>query len=177
MGLTAGLWSPLRGFARSEDKYKRLLAAADEHRRGGMDGRGNLTETGLIAWINYCLDVFIDQATFMAQQLDVTTMRDRISAALAFEHGILRSGVRSEALIPLHYLFAASPSLPRVAFKNMTGLGDRNGTSLISALLQRGFLASDTPYGDLRLAIPEHALRFYFPALWPEAEQEQAQLR
>src|SRR4051812_30010887 len=40
MGLTVGLWSPLRGFARSEDRYKALLQAADEHRRGDLDGRG-----------------------------------------------------------------------------------------------------------------------------------------
>jgi Fic family protein len=34
MGLSHGLWSPLRGFARSEQRYKTLLQAADEHRRG-----------------------------------------------------------------------------------------------------------------------------------------------
>lgn len=175
MGLTANLWSPLRGFARTEERYKALLAAADEHRRGDLDGRGNLTEQGLVDWIWYCLDTFVDQASFMARQLDVQTMRDRISAALAFEVGVVRSGVRAEALGPLHYLFAAYPALPRAEFKAMTGLGERVATSLVSALLERGFLASDTPYGELRFAIPDHALRFYFPALWPEAEQEQAQ--
>ena len=82
----------------------------------------------------------------------------------------------NEPASPLHYLFAAQPTLPRAAFKTMTGLGDRVGTSLVAALLQRGYLASDTPYGELRFAIPKHALRFYFPALWPEAEQEQATL-
>jgi Fic family protein len=174
MGLTHGLWSPLRGFARTEERYKSLLAAADEHRRGDLDGRGNLTQAGLIDWINYCLDVFTDQADFMAAQLDVATMRGRIAAALGFEAHTRKSGVRLEALIPLHYLFATSSSLPRAAFKTMTGLGDRTGTSLLSALIERGFLESDTPYGEVRFGIPDHALRFYFPALWPESEQEQA---
>ncbi|HEX7687048.1 MAG TPA: Fic family protein [Burkholderiaceae bacterium] len=174
MGLTHGLWSPLRGFARTEERYKATLAAADEHRRGDLDGRGNLTEAGLIDWIDYCLDTFIDQANFMGEQLNVATMRERIAAALAFESSIRRSGVRSEALIPLHYLFATAGSIPRAAFKTMTGLGDRTATSLVSALVERGFLESDTAYGDVRFGIPDHALRFYFPALWPEAEQEQA---
>lgn len=174
MGLTHGLWSPLRGFARSEDRYKALLAAADEHRRGDLDGRGNLTESGLIDWINYCLDVFIDQAVFMAGLLDVSSMRDRIAAALAFEANTRRAGVRPEALIPLHYLFATAGSLPRAAFKAMTTLGERTATSLVSALVDRGFLESDSPYGEVCFGIPDHALRFYFPALWPEAEQEQA---
>jgi Fic family protein len=42
-GLTRGLWSPLRGFARTADQsrgYYALLAAADESRRGDLDGRG-----------------------------------------------------------------------------------------------------------------------------------------
>ena len=59
----------------------------------------------------------------------------------------------------------------------MTGLGERVATSALSTLLRRGFLASDTPYGDVRFAVPRHALRFYFPALWPEAEQDQALLQ
>lgn len=32
------------------------------------------------------------------------------------------------------------------------------------------------PSEIVRFAIPRHALRFYFPALWPEAEQDQALL-
>lgn len=173
-GLTSGLWSPLRGFARTEERYKALLQAADEHRRGDLDGRGNLTQSGLIDWIHYTLDVCIDQVEFMTQQLDVSGMRDRIEAALTFEASAVKSGVRPEALIPLHYLFATQAELGRAEFKAMTGLGDRIATETVSSLVRRGFVASDSPYGRLRFAVPRHALRFYFPALWPEAEQDEA---
>ena len=176
MGLTAGLWSPLRGFARSEERYKALLQAAGEPRRGDLDGRGNLSQAALMEWISYTLDMCIDQIGFMRQQLDVQAMRGRIAAALALEEQTLKSGVRREALLPLHYLFAAQPEMPRAEFKAMTGLGERVATALVSALLERGFVVSDSPYGKLRFAIPRHALRFYFPALWPEAEQDQAVL-
>jgi hypothetical protein len=54
-------WSPLRGFARTEGQYKSLLQAADEHRRGDLDGRGNLTQAGLVNWIHYVLDMCLDQ--------------------------------------------------------------------------------------------------------------------
>ena len=175
-GLSNGLWSPLRGFARSEARYKALLQAADEHRRGDLDGRGNLTQAGLLDWVHYVLDICIDQVQFMAQQLNVASMRQRIAAALAFDAAQPKTGVRTEALMPLHYLFVAETEIGRADFKTMTGLGDRVATETVSALLRRGYLASDTPYGKLRLAIPRHALRFYFPALWPEAEQEQAAL-
>jgi Fic family protein len=173
-GLSNGLWSPLRGFARSEERYKALLAAADEHRRGDLDGRGNLTQAGLVAWIGYCLDLFINQINFMAQQLNVQSMRDRMAAALAFEASALQSGVRAEALIPLHYLFMVQTELGRADFKAMMGLGERVATDTVSALVRQGFVASDSAYGKLRFAIPRHALRFYFPALWPEAEQDEA---
>ena len=175
--LTNGLWSPLRGFARSEERYKALLQAADEHRRGDLDGRGNLTQAGLIDWIGYTLDVCIDQVEFMARQLDVNGIRDRIDAALAFEASVVKSGVRQQALIPLHYLFATQVELGRAEFKTMTGLGERVATETLSALLHRGFLAADSPYGKVRFAVPRHALRFYFPALWPEAEQDEAMLQ
>jgi Fic family protein len=175
-GLTNGLWSPLRGFARSEAQYKALLQAADEHRRGDLDGRGNLTQDGLVDWIRYTLDICIDQVQFMTQQLDVQGMRDRIRAALAYEAAVVKSGVREEALHALHYLFATQGELGRADFKAMTTLGDRVATATLSALLQRGFLATDSAYGSLRFAVPQHALRFYFPALWPEAEQEEVGL-
>ena len=176
-GLTNGLWSPLRGFARTEERYKALLQAADEHRRGDLDGRGNLTQDGLIDWIGYTLDVCIDQVEFMAKQLDIQGMRGRIEAALAFDVSAVKSGVRPEALMPLHYLFATQAELGRAEFKSMTGLGDRVATEALSALVRRGFLASDSPYGKVRFAVPRHALRFYFPALWPEAEQDETLLQ
>lgn len=56
-------------------------------------------------------------------------------------------------------------------------LGDRLGTQLLSSLLRRGFLATDSAYGKVRVAVPRHALRFYFPAIWPKAEQDEELLQ
>ena len=170
-GLTNGLWSPLRGFARSEEKYRGMLKAADEHRRGDLDGQGNLTEAGLIDWISYTLETCIDQVRFMRKLLDVGSMRERIQAALIFEES-KKTGVRKEAALALHYLFSTNSELGRAAFKQMTGLGERVATDLISSLLKNGYLATDSAYGALRFAIPRSALRFYFPDLWPEAEAD-----
>jgi Fic family protein len=170
-GLTHGLWSPLRGFARTENLYRQKLFSADEHRRGDLDGRGNLTQAGLVDWIGYTLDVCIDQVGFMTRLLNIGQMRERILAALSFEEA-QNTGVRREALNALHYLFATQLELGRADFKAMLGLGERTATSTLSALVRRGFVMTDSAYGALRFAIPRHALRFYFPSLWPEAEQE-----
>ena len=175
LGYTNGLWSPLRGFARSTERYDALLAAADLPRRGDLDGRGNLSEQALVDWIDHVLDVCLDQVRFMTGLLDLSAMERRIAACLAFEEQTLRSGVRREALRPLHYLFLTGGELERGEFKSMTGLGDRTAVSALTALVKRGLLKSDTPQGRVRFALPLHALRFYFPALWPEAEADAAE--
>lgn len=175
LGYTQGLWSPLRGFARSVDRYYGLIAAADEPRRGDLDGRGNLSEAALVDWIAYVLETCIDQVRFMSGLLQLPAMEGRIAACLNFEQTSLKSGARIEALRPLHYLFLSGTALERGEFKRMTGLGDRTAVSLLTALLKRGLLASDSPQGRVRFGLPLHALRFYFPALWPEAEADVAQ--
>lgn len=170
MRLTQGLWSPLRGFARTHETYYQHLHAADEARAGDLDGRGNLSETALVQWIHYVIDICLDQVDFMSNLLSIDDMKNRMAACLAYEEKVVAQGVRSEALRGLHYLFAAQAELDRADFKAMLGLGDRLATAQVSALLKRGLLQSDTPYGKLRLGVPMHALRFYFPQLWPEAE-------
>ena len=174
LGYTNGLWSPLRGFARSVDQYYARLADADSPRRGDLDGRGNLSEQSLVAWIDYVLDICLDQVKFMGGLLDISAMERRIAACLTFEEESQRSGIRREALRPLHYLFLTGGELERGEFKTMTGLGDRTAVSALSALIRRGLLKSDTPQGKVRFALPLHALRFYFPSLWPEAEADAA---
>lgn len=174
LGYTGGLWSPLRGFARTVDRYYALLAAADESRRGDLDGRGNLTEAGLIDWIDYVLDTCLDQVSFMRGMLNLGAIDQRIAACLSFEQTSLKSGVRIEALRPLHYLFVTGLEIERGEFKRMTGLGERTAVTLLSALVRRGLLRSDTVQGKVRFGLPLHALRFYFPALWPEAEADMA---
>lgn len=172
LGYTAGLWSPLRGFARSTERYYALLADADAPRRGELDGRGNLSEKALAAWIDYVLDICLDQVTFMGAMLELSSMERRIAACLAFEEHTLKSGVRGEMLRPLYYLFVTAAELERGQFKAMTGLGERTAVAALAALLKRGLLHSDTPQGKVHFGLPLHALRFYFPALWPEAEAD-----
>jgi Fic family protein len=174
LGYTGGLWSPLRGFARSTDRYYALLADADVPRRGDLDGRGALSEQALIAWIDYVLDICMDQCSFMAGMLGFEGLRERIEACLVFESTVLKSGVRQEALRGLHYLFLSGEEMARGDFKAMLAMKERNATDVLSALIKRGLLKADSPQGKVRFGLPQHALRFLFPHLWPEAEADAA---
>ena len=174
LGYTGGLWSPLRGFARNTERYYALLADADAPRRGDLDGRGNLSEQALVDWIAYVLDTCLDQVGFMAGMLDFAAMRERIDACLVYEAKVLKSGVRQEALRPLHYLFLSGEEMTRGEFKAMLGISERSATDALGALVKRGLLKSDSPQGKVRFGLPQHALRFLFPRLWPEAEADVA---
>lgn len=176
LGYTGGLWSPLRGFARSTERYYALLADADSLRRGDLDGRGNLSEQALIAWIDYVLDTCLDQVRFMTGMLDFETIKARIEACLVFESTVIKQGVRQEALRGLHYLFLSGEDMARGDFKSMLGMSDRGATDALGALVKRGLLKSDSPQGKVRFGLPQHALRFLFPQLWPEAEADSAKL-
>jgi Fic family protein len=174
LGYTGGLWSPLRGFARSTERYYALLADADSLRRGDLDGRGNLSEQALIAWASYVLEVCQDQVGFMAGMLDFETLMARLQACLVFEATVEKSGVRQESLRGLHYLFLSGEEIARGDFKTMLGMSDRGATDALGALVKRGLLKSDSPQGKVRFGLPQHALRFLFPRLWPEAEADAA---
>ena len=177
LGYTGGLWSPLRGFARSTERYYALLAGADEPRRGDLDGRGNLSQQALVNWIDYVLSVCQDQVAFMSGLLRLKDMERRIAACLVYEEQTLRSGVRLAALRPLHYLFVTDGRLDRGEFKQMMGLGERTAGTVLKALLDRRLVVSDSPQAPLRFGLPLQALRFYFPALWPEAEADDGDSR
>ena len=94
---------------------------------------------------------------------------------MAYEKNVVKQGVRTEPLRGLYYLFATQAELERSEFKAVLsagGLGDILGTAQVSALLKRGLLATDSPHGKLRLGVLQHALRFYFSSLCPEAEMD-----
>jgi len=166
--ISQGLWSVNRGLARGVQDYYSHLATADQPRQGDLDGRGNLTEKGLLAWVEFFLRVCSDQVDFMTRMLDMDNMKTRIEALVMFR-AAQNPEMRIEAILPLHHLFAAGP-LARGEFAQMTGLGERTARKLISHLVQTGLLSSPSTHGPLCLALPLDALQFLLPGLYPEVD-------
>lgn len=169
MGLTNGVWSPMRGLARRHADYYAALALADQPRRGDLDGRGQLSQAGLIDFAAFFLGICLDQVRFMRGMLHLDGMKERIAELLAVESHKPGSELRREALQALHYCFMTGP-VERGAFKAMTGLSPRTADRLMAALLKSRLLVSDSPKGPVSFGMPHSALRYYFPRLWPEAE-------
>ena len=170
LDLAPGLWSPLRGLARSGGRYFQRLGDADQPGLDDLDAQGPLSERMLVAWIDFFLDVWLGEVRFMQRMLNQQEMLGRLSALLAYETQMGKRGLRMEALRPLHYLFVTQGSITRGDFARMTGLGERTATTLIGKLLGAGLLLSDSPRGVVRFGVPMDALRFLLPNLWPEAE-------
>lgn len=169
MGLTNGLWSPMRGLARTHQQYYDALHNADSLRMGNYDGRGALSQGGLVAWVRYFLGICIDQVDFMDKMLNLQDFKSRLETLLIVEQAKGKSGIKTAALLPLHYIAISGP-VERGQFKSMTGLTERTADRLLKALLDYKLLVSDSPRGDVYMGIPLESLQFLFPKLWPEAE-------
>jgi len=172
---TRGLWSVNRGFARRAEAYYQALASADAPRQGDLDGRGNLSQKGLVTWIGFFLDVCLDQVRFQRVMLNLDEMRMRIQALVTFLSARNRS-IRQAAVLPLHHLFTAGP-VSRGDFALMTGLGERNARYLISALVKEGVVTSRGSRAPLAFNLPLRHLHFLMPNLYPEANTDNLEER
>jgi len=170
LGLTQGLWSPMRGLAREQDSYYTHLIGADQDRQGDYDGRGVLTEKGLIEFIRFFMHTCLDQVHFMSGMLDIPSFEARLAQMLAAESTKEETkALKVEAAAPLAYLGTVK-SLERTKFKGMMGLATRTADRTLADLFKLGIVTSKSPKGPVELTLPLPLFRYLFPRLWPEAE-------
>jgi len=162
---TGAVWSVARGLARNVEAHKRHLAACDQTRRNDLDGRGNLSDEALAEFTEFFLTTCIDQVTFMESLMQPERLRARILTWADEE-------VRLTALPPKsgHILEAVlyRGELPRGDAAVVVGTGERQARRVVSALLEKGVLASDSPRAPLRLVFPATLASRWMPGLFPE---------
>jgi Fic family protein len=176
MSLTGGLWSPMRGLARSHETYYARLNNADLPRRNDVDGRGPLSQEELVAFAGYFLDVCQDQVAFMGAMLALDRFRERLADMLRhletrpWQIGAEKSVVKPDVLPALHYVAITGP-MDRTRFLATTGLPIRTARRVLASLLDYGLLRSDSRLGPVSFNVPLKSLRWLFPKLWPEADE------
>ncbi len=162
---TGAVWSAARGLARNVETYKRHLAACDLPRRNDLDGRGDLSEETLADFTRFFLETCIDQVDFMEGLVQPDRLRARILlwAREEAELGLLpaKAAAILEALL-------YRGELPRADVADTAGTGPRQASRFIAALVERGVLTSDTPYGPLRLVFTASLAARWLPGLFPE---------
>ena len=80
-----GLWTLSRGLARWRQRYYASLEAADQGRRGDLDGRGNLSDAALADFCLFFLETMLDQIQFMNGLLDLSALRTRVERYFQFQ--------------------------------------------------------------------------------------------
>lgn len=162
---TGAVWSIARGLARNVDAYKAQLAACDQTRRNDLDGRGNLSEENLTVFTQFFLKTCIDQVSFMEDLIQPARLRARIllwaEEEIRLAHLPPKSGAVLEAVL-------YRGELPRGDAAGIVGTGDRQARRVVSALMDRNVLVSDSTRAPLRLAFPATLASRWMPGLFPD---------
>jgi len=164
LGIGTSLWSVARGLAREQVRYKSLLMAADGPRRGDRDGRGNLTQAGLLAFSQFFLDRAIDQVRFMGELLEPEELLRRMEIHVEEE-------VRAKRLPKGSFVVLREATLTgkveRGKVPMLTGYEERAARIITSALVEKGLLTSSSHRAPLRLSFPADVAERWFPRLYP----------
>jgi Fic family protein len=162
---TGAVWSVARGLARNVDAYKGHLAACDDTRHNDLDGRGNLSEEALASFTDFFLRTCIDQVEFMEGLMQPDRLRARI---LVWAEEEIRIGTLPPKSGSILEAVLYRGELPRADAAGVVGVGERHARRIVSALIARGVLASESSRAPLRLVFPAGLASRWMPGLFPE---------
>ncbi|MGB7910596.1 MAG: Fic family protein [Desulfobaccales bacterium] len=161
---TGAVWSVARGLARKVDGYKKHLAACDNARRNDLDGRGNLSEEALAEFTEFFLGICIDQVEFMGNLMQPDRLRARMLLWAEEEIRVNALPPKSGSILEA-VLYRGE--LPRADAAGVVGAGERHARRIVSALIRRGVLASESQRAPLRLVFPAALASRWMPGLFP----------
>jgi Fic family protein len=158
-----GLWSISRGLARGLDsprEYKAMMDLADTPRQGDFDGRGNLSLKALETFVQWFLDVALDQVNFMTELFDFDGLRGRLQRYVRQSLGL-----REECATLVDVLYQRG-ELGRGDAAVVMGLKSRTASVAIKQLLDCGLVSSPSEKGRLRLLYGCRSMDVLFPRVF-----------
>ena len=163
-----GVWSMSRGLARFRERYRGLLAAADQRQRNDLEGRDLLSPRRLADFTRFFLETCRDEIAFMRHALRADTLMQRISHYVALRSaGLAPGGPLHPESASLLRDVAIRGEVPRGDSARITGMAISEARKVLSALVKERLLVSDTPKGPVRIGLPAHAVPFLVPDLYP----------
>jgi hypothetical protein len=124
-----------------------------------------LSEEALAAFTRFFLEVCIDQVKFMEQLVQPDRLRTRILMWTEEEVRLSHLPPKSGSILAA-VLYRGE--LPRGDAANIVGTGDRQARRIVSALVDKGVLTSESARTPLRLAFPAALASRWLPGLFPE---------
>ena len=164
-----GLWSITRGFGRDTKAYYSALARADTPRQGSTDGRGKLSDAGLLEFTKYFIDTALDQVRFFSDLLEPKKLNIRIDYYFEMR---AKGGLPDEDGRPLPLLKIVA----RDIYKLLLDKGPMKRADIVAHLdkgeqtlrpvfqqMERENLIHAKPKRDIELKISAPAIEFLFP--------------
>ncbi len=162
---TGGIWSIARGLARSVSAYRGHLMSCDLSRRNDLDGRGNLSEEALAEFTRFFLETCLDQVRFMENLVQPNRLRGRI---LLWAEEEVRAGALPATAGQVLEAVLFRGELPRGDLPALLDTGARQVRRIVSVLLERGVLESESNRAPLSLMFPATLAPRWMPGLFPE---------
>lgn len=163
-----GLWNISRGLARNQKNYRKYLARADEQFSGYSDGRGPLTLKGLEAFLEFMLDIALDQVLFMSEYLKLDSMAKKIKAFVELSQKSLLHNVKplpKESYKLFEYLLIHG-EVTRGEAKEILGVSAPKSISIVKDLLEEDYLQTDSPRGKIRFKLNSKLSGYLIPELF-----------
>ncbi len=164
IGVGSALWSISRGLSRQSNDYKLHLEEADSPRRGDLDGRGSLSNRGLINFSKFFLSTCIDQVDYMSSILEPQELLRKIEIYTEEE---IRADRLPRGSFSLLREAVLQGEFQRGQAMSITDYSSRQASRVLSELCKQGLLISDSPKGAVRLNFPVKVLERWLPALYP----------
>lgn len=167
-----GLWSITRGFGRDTKAYYAALAQADKPRQGDTDGRGILSDSGLIYFTKYFINTALDQVKYFSDLLEPRKLGIRVDYyfEMRAKGGLPGSSGEELPLLKItardiYRLLLEKGTMSRGAIIQHLGKGEQTLRPVFKQMQSEG-LISAKPKRDVELKLSTTAVEFLFPQLW-----------
>ena len=171
-----GLWSMCRGFGRDTKSYYAALSSADMERQGSNDGRGILSDKGLLKFTEYFIQTALDQVKYFSGLLEPQKLNERIDVyfemrsrgALVSSTGKRLPKIRIEARDIYRKLLSGPQrrsDIKKMFKEKMHKIGEKTLRTLISQMSNAG-LVNAPARQPITLALSPSSIELLFPHLW-----------
>jgi Fic family protein len=167
-----GLWSMSRGFCQYADAYYAALRAADHARKGDLDGRGELSDSGLLKFTEYFITTALEQVRFVSALLEPRTLNRRIDqyfqkrqhSPVPRANGTALPILRIEALHLYRRLLESGP-MQHSEIQARLGLNESSTRDLLDQMASERLIVLDEGK-QVWLRLSEHSITTVFPDLF-----------
>ena len=167
-----GLWSITRGFGRDTASYYKALAQADMTRQGNLDGRGILSDKGLLNFTQYFIDTALDQVNFFTGLLEPRKLGIRVDYyfEMRAKGGLPDSDGEDLPLLKIaardiYRLLLEKGAMSRGAICQHLNKGEQTLRPIFKQMDNEG-LISAKPKKDIEIKLSTTVVEFLFPQIW-----------